>query len=153
MRRVFPTQLKVVHDVEDLNLQEEGNKGYFDASSSLGIEIGVRNKKIYVASPGNWYRHFIFVVQGSEENLWRVVANVVKTQCGRKVLYHEGDHFVTVPHMNHAQIKQMYYLIKHTLTNEGLQYKVSSSFFNPPYTKMIEPDIRVKPKRRRRKHE
>ena len=37
--RVFPTQLKVVVNKNELDLDDEGKKGYLDASSDLSVQI------------------------------------------------------------------------------------------------------------------
>lgn len=187
MKRVFPTQLRVVDDRGQLNTEEESKKGYYDVTTKNSIRIGVNGlQAIYLSSPGNWYRSCIFTIinlpkvsglyvadaQDIAENgglvhdvdeisvcaeprpsddpydLWRIVASVVKTECGRKVTFQQGKKYVTVEGINKDMAKQFYYLLKHSLSKIGAEFKVSYSLLSP-FSADTAPDVREKPRRKR----
>jgi len=166
MKRIFPTQLKVVSDRSSLIDAEEAKKGYYDSNSKNSIRIGVQgNQFLYLSSPGNWYRSYIFellkipsepddeadVDENTSYDGWRLVAQLVKTECGRKVIHHPGENFVTLAGINKDMAKQFYYLTKHTLTKLGVEFKVTHSLMSSPMHLATPPDIREKPKRKRKK--
>ena len=195
MKRVFPTQLKVVASEEELNVADESKMGYYDEKGKYSMQIGTRKNRIYFNSPGNWYRHYTFtivtlpsklsfaasdlapvasggcgaaddeleegevpssgplgpLIETVTQKLWRIIGAIVKTECGRKVVHQEGDHFVTVSHLNKNQVKQMYYIAKHVLARLGVHFTIQSSWSAPPFYRMDVVDVREKPKRRRKK--
>lgn len=67
--RLYPTELKVVKSVEHLAVDVESVKGYYDAKTSNTLQIGVRgSSRIYLNSPGNWYRAYTFKITGLPKN-------------------------------------------------------------------------------------
>jgi len=166
MKRIFPTQLKVVSTRDQLVESEEVKKGYYDATSKNSIRIGVQgNQYLYLSSPGNWYRSYIFkllkipaatddepdVDDNVEYDGWRLVAQLVKTECGRKVIHRPGDTYVTLAGINKDLAKQFYYLTKHTLTKLGVEFTVSHTLVFSAMGSATPPDVREKPKRKRTK--
>jgi hypothetical protein len=177
MKRVFPTQLRVVDERTQLNAGEESKKGYYDAESKNAVLVGVRETNvIYISSPGNWYRHYIFkilkipttlfknpedaddaeddektdLVENDKYDIWRILAQLIKTECGRKVIHKPGQNYLTICGMNKDMAKQFYYLTKHMLVKIGVQFKLTYSLFSP-FGDATAPDVRVKPKRKRQK--
>lgn len=169
MKRVFPTQLRVVQEQSQLVTDEEIQKGYYDPSSKNSVRVGVNGTHaIYLSSPGNWYRNYVFTIlkipeeithqtnereeverKGSDDyDVWRIVSQLIKTECGRKVIHRPGQKYVTLAGMNKDMAKQFYYLTKHTLTKMGVEFKLSYSIFSP-FGSATPPDVRVKPKRKR----
>jgi len=191
MKRVFPTQLRVVDDASQLNSEEESKKGYYDPSSKNSIRIGVRGRSaIYLFSPGNWYRHYVFTIlnipelpkihaecaagatesfenmdidddeskvpiennvsKNDDYDLWRIVSQLIKTECGRKVIHRPGQNYLKLAGINKDMAKQFYYLMKHTLAKMGVDFKLTYALFSP-FGSATVPDVREKPKRKRQK--
>lgn len=181
MKRVFPTQLKVVPDASDLIPAEEIRKGYYSERGRHAVHIAVRADKgqIIMSSPGVWYRSYHFSIdvpalikyqahQAGEDDddeedgevgravyaLWKLVAIVVKTECGRKAMYSEGARYITISHLTRNHTKQIYYLMKHVLTRMDIRFSVSGSWLAPSFHSADAPDVRERVRRRRkRKHE
>lgn len=65
MRRLYPTQLRVVSRASELDHEEESKKLYFDPLSKNSLQIGVNidTNCIYISSPGNWYKSYAFKVE------------------------------------------------------------------------------------------
>lgn len=171
MKRVFPTQLKVVSNVTDLNEQEEGNLGYYEQTGKYSMQIGTRKNRIYFNSPNNWYKSYQFTIltlpstnldNDTEEGectksvwtttsvLWKIIAAIVKTECGRKVLHQDGDRYVTVPCMTRDQIDQMYHITKHVLKRLKVSYTKQSSWRAPPFSRTDIVIVKEKTRRRRK---
>lgn len=185
MKRVFPTQLRVVDNRAELNPVDEAKKGYYDVNSKNTIRVGVRGRSaIYLSSPGNWYRYYVFtilnipelskihfadegedvveednreknvqhpvVVKSDDYDVWRIVSQLIKTECGRKVIHHPGQKYVTLAGINKDMAKQFYYLTKHTLTKMGVEFRLTYALFSP-FGSATPPDVREKPKRKRQK--
>lgn len=85
------------------------------------------------------------------QRLWKIIACVVKTECGRKVIHKNGDTVIRVHGINKTQAKQIYYLFKHVLHTKGISYTLASSWRAAPKKRFDAPEIREKPPRRRRK--
>lgn len=85
-------------------------------------------------------------------SLWRIVASVLKTHCGRRVVHVPGERFVSVPFVGKAQAKRIYYQFQHVLSSLSVEYTVSHSWFSPSFASATAPDVRTKPRRRRKKH-
>lgn len=183
MRRLFPTQLRIVSRATELDAEEESKKLYYDARSRNYIQIGVNcdTDCLYISSPGNWYKSYCFkldlvkaavvpaeqkdVVDEEEEeekrhnnggdqlcgdahDLWRIVAQIIKCEMGRKAIYTLGSRYLVIPHINSTMSTQVYYLVKHVLTRLGIKFTRSSSLFSHFSTATV-PDVREKVRRRR----
>lgn len=192
MRRIFPTQLKIVERASDLVPGEEVRKGYYkqDGKHVVQIAVSSRTNQLYLTAPGVWYRSYVFTIDmpsllkrqqqqqqqspneyddddddddadsieegqvvesRTTQALWKLVATVVKTECGRKAVYHDGDAFLTVTNLTRDHTKQIYYLMKHVLTRMDVSFRVSSSWSTPSFTSTEVPDVRVKTRRRRKR--
>lgn len=71
MKRLYPTQLRVVSKATDLIESEESKKGYFDPSAKGCLQIGVDcdRRCLYISSPGNWYKSYTFRLKRSTKTL------------------------------------------------------------------------------------
>ena len=165
MKRVYPTMLKVL----DAPALDENKKGYYTFDGPYTVQLGVRKNRIHIASPGNWYRTYAYVIdlesipprvtedgdiieeETPSAPLWRLISQLVKTGCGRSVKCQEGQRYVTVTHLSKKQAKEMYHLMKHILAQCGIQYTMSSSWISAPFTKAEIPDVREKARRVRRR--
>jgi MarR-like DNA-binding transcriptional regulator SgrR of sgrS sRNA len=67
--RLYPTQLRVVKNVDQLKPEQENKKGYFDPESANTLQVGVKGcSRIYINSPANWYRAYTFKITGLPSN-------------------------------------------------------------------------------------
>ncbi len=174
MKRIFPTTLQVRNDRDEVS-EDEKHKGYFDESSrDADLIIGVYGNKIHICCPQYWYRTFTFnlntdtcflpevqleegeVMEGNlmevriRYAMWKLIALVIKTECGRSALYELPENFIRISHLSRKQAKQIYYLFKHVFDREHVEYQVKSSWRSFYSKKWDIPDIRIKAKRRRK---
>lgn len=178
--RLYPTLLTVVKSSEHLIEKEENVKGYFDAKSKNVLQIGVRgSSRIYLNSPGNWYRAYTFKITGISANqssngetnrpkeanmeqlikikvsdepdeLWILVAEVLRDRLGRTPLHMDNDHFLTITNINSSMAKDAYYAFKNILKTKGYEFTVNYHLLSNPMSKGMLPDIR--PYRKAKQH-
>lgn len=112
-----------------------------DAAAAASKSDDEEEGEVVVAEPGS-----------TVGSVWRIVASVLKTHCGRKVVYVPGEHYVTVPFVGKSEVKRIYYQFQHVLSSLKVEYSLSNSWFSPSFSSALVPDVRTKPKRRRKKH-
>ena len=86
-----------------------------------------------------------------EFDLWRIVSHVIKTECGRKVLWKQGDKFLTIHGINAAQADKIFHLMEHTLTKHKFKYAITSKWLFSVFSKGNVPDVREKVRKRRKR--
>lgn len=173
--RLYPTQLRAVKNISELNKQDECQKGYFDPNTTNSLQIGVSPKqKIYIFSPGNWYSLYSCTIKGQQtsnnnnnnlseddrmdqlikaktsddtDELWKLIASVVGVEMGRSAFYKDGDRFITITNINSSMAKNCYYLFKHAFKKRQWVIEQKKHFITNPLHKAALPDVREKPKR------
>lgn len=185
IKRIFPTQLKVVDTIDLLVPEEEGRRGYYSQNGKLVVDIAVKGpNQIFITCP-SWYKSYTFtidvdVLQAQQQKqlqqmpqsssssyaaveeeetrplsrtnaLWKLIATVVKSECGRRALYKDGERFIRVTHLLKNHAKQLYYLMKHVLMRMAVPFKLDSTWYTPSFAETEIPDIRERQKRRRKR--
>jgi hypothetical protein len=135
------------------NSKPEDSKGYWTAESTGFINFAILSETegpMIALASNHWYRIQYFQLQNDfeAETAWTLVKNLLK-QCGRTLPTASDENLYRLGNLSLPQANQMYYLLKHSLTSEGIEFALKHSFtLNALCT--IPAPIDIKKKRKRR---
>ena len=147
-----------------LDKTQESKNGYWTDDEPRGITVAVGNTRVDGACRISlmseyWWRVQHFTVSDCNTGkVWGIVKQVMK-DCGRSLVpYAVGEKdqesetddrpvYYSVPYLSNKQVDQLYYLLKHSLTTNRLDFALSHGVRFPSYDGIVAP----KKRRKRRK--
>ena len=111
----------------------EDQKGYWTADEKRGLHISVESREgtgaKIILSSDYWYRIQQFNIATLPAIAWKVVWEVVHGECGRTLVPTLSDDeevkYYSIKNLNVKQVDQVYYLLKHALTKNNIQFEIT----------------------------